>query len=730
MRKRTQIIFGAVAAVLALIAGNFVITTAIAASVTNDSDDALHLYVGGNYIEGVTADNLGWDSNTIAAGSKSNLSSTFSCPASSEQVFAFISARGEERTGVNTWKALKTSSFMPGTKNVLQINLKPSSLINGAPGSQVIKAIGGQYSLGLACTVNDGLTVVYASYRFINVDAGGKWTADPAPTGNNPELTDTNLSLSASSFSVTKSTPVSITATISPAFVGATIDFKEGANLLQSVATDSSGVATINSLTFNLGSHTLTANFAGDSAHKSSISQTITITVTETSTPTPTPTPTNTNPPAPIVAVVPPTWVFGATVYQVNPRTFTDAGNLSAFKQQVPRLKSLGVRVINFVPVTPISAGPRHQGTLGSVYAVDDYQAVSSEFGTAAEFTNLVSYLHKNNMKVVVGWNAQATGWEHDWIESHPDWYLHDGSGIISPAGGANIDKALLDFRNSDMRQSMIDALKYWVLNYGVDGFSCANVDSVPVDFWDRATAEVNAVKPTFWLADSYAKPSLFVNSFATGYNNTLSTVIGATGTKASSVKSFSDALTAITAPAQNVSMPLNYISNDLVNSATGSEVSRFGLAKSKLLAALTFTAPGTPMIYSGQEIGSAKKLKLYDKDTIKWPTTSAVSSFYKTLVALKGRNAALWTGSAQSNVQLITTSNANVLAYSRKSGNNLVLAFLNLSPKAQKMSAFLSSAPGKVYALGVSKATSLKTSVKLSLPAFGLTIYSTKATN
>jgi hypothetical protein len=722
MRKRTQIITGAVLAIVALIAGNFVITTAIAAG-ANDSDEALHFYKSGSYVEGVSGDNLLWTTNVIASNSKTSIEEPFSCPAESTGVFAFISDRGSERLGKGSWKAYIVSAFIPGTTNAFQINLKPSGLISGTPGSQVIKGVGGDYSMGVSCTTNDGLKVLYASYRLISVSAGtGAWTAEPAPTIDS-EATATQLALSSSKYAIQVGAAIDLTSSLSPAFAGATISFKDGNNSLGSANTDSSGIATLSVSSLTVGSHSITANYAGDATHKTSASSAVTIVVSPAPTTTPTPTPTATTPAAPIVAVNPPAWIQKSTIYQVNPRVFTDAGNFAAFKQQVPRLKTMGVSVINFLPLTPISAGPKHQGTLGSLYAADDYQAVNSEFGTATDFINVVTYLHRNGFKVVVGWNAQATGFEHGWVTDHPTWYLSDANGIITPAGGSNVDKALLNYANADMRLAMIDSLKYWVTTFGVDGFSCANVDNIPVDFWDRATAEVNAVKPTFWLADSTAKASLFVNSFAAAYNYGLYSTLSTLSGKTVKLTSFASAISAFAAPGQNRSMPVNFISNDLINATNGSEIKRLGLAKSYLASLVAFTSPGTPMIYNGQEIASAKTLKAYDKDSIKW-VTSPATAFYKTLINLKARNSALWTGASQETVQVITTSNSNVLAYMRTSGSNKVLVIINLSTKAQKANAFLSTKPGKVFTLA-GKATTLSTSLKLSLPASGYLVYS-----
>lgn len=81
-----------------------------------------------------------------------------------------------------------------------------------------------------------------------------------------------------------------------------------------------------------------------------------------------------------------PEWSRDAVIYEVNVRQFTDAGTIKAFADQLPRLKELGVDILWFMPVYPISEKNR-KGKLGSYYAVKDYKAFNPEFGTLDELS-------------------------------------------------------------------------------------------------------------------------------------------------------------------------------------------------------------------------------------------------------------------------------------------------------------------------------------------------------
>ena len=48
----------------------------------------------------------------------------------------------------------------------------------------------------------------------------------------------------------------------------------------------------------------------------------------------------------------------------------------------------------------------------------------------------------------------------------------------------------------------MTEAMKYWVKDTDIDGFRCDVAGFIPIDFWENARAELDAVKPVFMLAE------------------------------------------------------------------------------------------------------------------------------------------------------------------------------------------------------------------------------------
>lgn len=69
-----------------------------------------------------------------------------------------------------------------------------------------------------------------------------------------------------------------------------------------------------------------------------------------------------------------PDWSYNSVVYEMNVRQYTPEGTLAAAARHLPRLRELGVDVVWLMPVYPIGIKER-KGTLGSYYAISDYEA-------------------------------------------------------------------------------------------------------------------------------------------------------------------------------------------------------------------------------------------------------------------------------------------------------------------------------------------------------------------
>src|ERR1035437_4386086 len=98
--------------------------------------------------------------------------------------------------------------------------------------------------------------------------------------------------------------------------------------------------------------------------------------------------------------VVHPEWSKNSVLYEVNVRQYTPEGTFKAFAEHLPRLKSLGIDVLWFMPTFPVGVLNK-KGELGSYYSVRDFMAVNPEFGTMDDFKDVLNKAHELGMKVM-----------------------------------------------------------------------------------------------------------------------------------------------------------------------------------------------------------------------------------------------------------------------------------------------------------------------------------------
>lgn len=384
---------------------------------------------------------------------------------------------------------------------------------------------------------------------------------------------------------------------------------------------------------------------------------------------------------------VPANYLESAVIYEVNVRQFTEAGTFNAFREHLPRLEALGVDILWFMPIHPISELKR-KGTLGSYYSVADYLAVNPEFGTEQDFKDLIAEAHDRGFKVILDWVANHTGWDNPWITENPDWYTQDAAGnIIHPPGTDWTDVADLNYNSLDMRLAMIDAMKYWVSEYDVDGFRADVAGQVPTDFWETVRIELDKIKPVFMLAEDSSNQGLLKSAFDANYGWTLLGELNSLAKGTSNAVKFRLKLRSLQAQYRDGAFAMNFITNHDENSWNGTEFERMG-DNVKVAAVLAFTAPGMPLIYTGQEIGLDRRLEFFDKDSVEWPATadwgkSDWEVFYNRLVDLKHYNPALWTNGAGGRAMPFKTSDKQLVAFYRQVEGNTVIVLANPSDTA-----------------------------------------------
>lgn len=418
-----------------------------------------------------------------------------------------------------------------------------------------------------------------------------------------------------------------------------------------------------------------------------------------------------------------PIWAADATIYEVNIRQYTEAGTFSAFESHLPRLQKLGVKILWLMPIQPISVENR-KGILGSPYSVANYKEINPEFGSSADLASLINKAHEMGFKVIIDWVANHSGWDNPWIKNK-NWYHQDIDGNIIAPNSDWTDVAWLNYENQEMRSAMIDAMSFWVEKFDIDGFRADVASGVPNNFWKEANLKLQKIKPIFMLAEAQGTYGLLDDAFVADYNWDLLNLFKYISTSQSSQSTFNNFASNQFAQYSIGSLPMNFITNHDENSWNGSEFKRYGVAANGL-AALTFTYPGIPLIYSGQEVGNQRELAFFEKDLIpNLENANSYTAFYTNLITLKKRNKALW-NNAPLSITPVLTSSQKVISFSRTNGNNKVLFFFNPTKASQKITINSKVMSGVYYKFSSGKKIALSANAIFQLPAWGFEIYST----
>ena len=383
-------------------------------------------------------------------------------------------------------------------------------------------------------------------------------------------------------------------------------------------------------------------------------------------------------------------WSKNAVVYEVNLRQGTKGRTFESFRKELPRLKELGVDILWLMPIHPISKENR-KGELGSYYAVADYKAINPEFGNINDFRRLVKTAHDLGMKVILDEVCNHTGCDHPWTRTNPEFYVRENGKFTSPYDWTDTYK--LDYSNKMLRRQMLDALKFWVKELDIDGYRCDVAGEVPTDFWEEARRELNKIKPVFMLAEA-SKPELLVSAFDSDYNWPMKDLFNAiAATKginkyAIDKKQQLPAKTALSIDTLLMrqrnqyprgGMNLNMITNHDLNSWEGTEFDRYTVGV-EAFAVLSYTLPGIPMMYMGQEVGFDHAWEFFKHDICPDYTPNNWTAFYTKLNALKQANPALNAGVAEQLWARHATKAEDIYAFTRIFKDRAVTVIVNLS--------------------------------------------------
>jgi glycosidase len=370
-----------------------------------------------------------------------------------------------------------------------------------------------------------------------------------------------------------------------------------------------------------------------------------------------------------------PSWIASTAIYEVFVRDFSPTGDFRGLIEGLDRIEALGMEVVWLMPIHPIGEVER-KGPLGSPYSVRDYRALNPDFGDEDDFRALVRAVHERGMKLIIDWVPNHTAWDHDWVERHPEFYARDGAGRMTVPRDTEgeltdwTDVVELDYDNPDLRRVMIAEMRYWLEEFGIDGFRVDVAGLVPDDFWLEALPRLREAGASLLLAE-WGDPGMHELGFDLTYPwdsyHGLKAVWEGAPASAFVQEELEDH-----GRLPEGGLRLRFTTNHDETAWDAPPVVLFGgPAGARAAFVATALLPGAPLIYNGQEVESPQELGLFVREPIVWdrPGSDEAREFYRRVIDLARNHEAFTSGDFEA---VEVDPARDVIAYRR--GDALVL--------------------------------------------------------
>jgi glycosidase len=361
-----------------------------------------------------------------------------------------------------------------------------------------------------------------------------------------------------------------------------------------------------------------------------------------------------------------------ACIYEVNLRAQSSEGTLQGVISKLQHIKSLGTNVIWLMPIYEEGS----VNSVGSPYCIKDYTKINPEYGTLADLRALTDQAHALGMAVILDWVANHTSWDHPWISAHPEWYSQNANGqIIIPPGTNWNDVADLNFNQAAMRAEQIADMKYWILEANVDGFRCDYADGVPFDFWSEAISALKSLnkRDVLMLAEG-ARSDHYQAGFDLTYSWNYYTAL-----KNVWAGSASSALTS-THQVELAALPsgkgkVRFTTNHDQSAWEASPMTLFNGKNGAIAASVAnLFSGGTPLLYTGQEVGKTGTTPFFSNSSINWSANADMLAAYQKIYEVYNN----YPAARVNNYSIYQLSN-DLICWKKTSGNQSLLVLINV---------------------------------------------------
>lgn len=405
-------------------------------------------------------------------------------------------------------------------------------------------------------------------------------------------------------------------------------------------------------------------------------------------------------------------WINDAIIYEITPGIFVKNGKYQNIQEKLGELKKLGVNMIWLQPIFETFGG-------GQGYDITDYFSIRSDLGSALQLKQLIRAAKALKMHVLLDFVPNHTSIHHPYAKDvikygtsshYYNFYQHEDDGVEYSSFYHKDENGFiyyfwkdlvnLNYQNEEVQQWMIEACKFWVKEFDIDGYRFDAVWGVNARcplFAKRLKTELKSIKPDLLMLaeDKGSDKKVYDNGFDLAYDWASDTSwVSQVSWQYKYDPKVNYTLFNFPDSSKRASMLSELLFNNesanhrklrfLENNDLPRFITDHGLERTKMAAALLFSLPGVPLIYSGQEVGFQSPLysdkPIFSADaSIQSLDHDSLFSYYSNLTKLRSSYSALRSGSLH---MVSVNPSAAMVAFTRENNGQIFIIIINLDSK------------------------------------------------
>ena len=209
-----------------------------------------------------------------------------------------------------------------------------------------------------------------------------------------------------------------------------------------------------------------------------------------------------------------------------NPDGSVTSGTFKTAAKRIPEVAAMGFDVLYIPPIHPIGYAHR-KGKNNSLNATESdpgvpwgigntaggHDSVNPELGTLSDFEDFLKVARKNDIEVALDLALQCSP-DHPWVKSNPEWFTKRADGTIAyaenpPKKYEDIYPINFDNDYPGLFTEIFRIVSFWI-DKGISIFRVDNPHTKPVHFWQELIAKVNGKYPdVIFLSEAFTNPPM-----------------------------------------------------------------------------------------------------------------------------------------------------------------------------------------------------------------------------